>query len=167
VTDPVDVKALAETVRRGLGAGDRLMPGTMSEEEHLAGIALDALLAEVDRGRREFARLQNEYEFDVAIPMDEQREHIERAEADVERLRVALQDVQGIALNGTDTADTNAERLDAIDLRATEALAAAAGSPAAWVCPSCGTSWAERLLVGAIGCPECGSVAGDAATGPN
>ena len=52
-TEPVDVQALAETVRRGLGAGDRLVPGTMSEEEHLAGIALDALVAEVDRRGRE------------------------------------------------------------------------------------------------------------------
>jgi len=57
VTDPVDVKALAETVRRGLGAGDRLMPGTMSEEEHLAGIALDALLAEVDRSQKRTERV--------------------------------------------------------------------------------------------------------------
>lgn len=39
---------LAERVRAGLGAGDRLVPGTMSQEEHEAGIALDALLARLE-----------------------------------------------------------------------------------------------------------------------
>lgn len=39
-----------------------------------------------------------------------------------ERLRVALQDVQGIALNGLEVGDTEADRLFEIDRRITEEL---------------------------------------------
>ena len=107
--EPVDVNALAETVREWLMLETRLVynvdrhtlapiPGSQHRVPTYQGArdalaALDALLAEVDRVRREFARLQNEYEFDVAIPMDEQREHIERAEAEVVRLRAALTEI--------------------------------------------------------------------------
>ena len=92
MTDPVDVKALAETVREALfRIPVRRVAAKDAGFASDALAALDALLAEVDRGRREFARLQNEYEFDVAIPMDEQREHIERAEAEVVRLRAATE----------------------------------------------------------------------------
>ena len=91
-----DTRELAERVRRGLGAGDRLVPGTMSEEEHLAGIALDALLAEVDQARRERDEAVTAWNC-VAGDLeqgrdDEQREHIEQAESEVVRLTTFLRE---------------------------------------------------------------------------
>ena len=52
---------------------------------------------------------------------DAHRDYAALARA-AEALRIALQDVQGIALNGAEVGDTEADRLFAIDLRVTEAL---------------------------------------------
>ena len=38
-----------DTVRRGIGGGDRLVPGTMSEDEHDALAALDRLASRIAR----------------------------------------------------------------------------------------------------------------------
>jgi len=106
----------------------------------------DALLAEVDRER---ATANMRWGMVLAA-----RERAVAAEAEVVRLRELLahhreEFIRECHRQGVEPDECLADF---------EAEVAAAGSPTAWVCPSCGTSWVERLLVGAIGCPECGSV---------
>ena len=61
VSEPVDVKALAETVRRAIPRG--AVPGWAP-----AWAALDALLAEVDRARRTLAAVQSIADEKVVVP---------------------------------------------------------------------------------------------------
>ena len=78
-----DTRELAERVRRGLGAGDRLVPGTMSEEEHDAGVALAALVARVEEAESDAT--------DFFVEVSLWRNRVEAAEARVEELTEALE----------------------------------------------------------------------------
>ena len=84
-----DTRELVEQVRRGFGAGDRLVPGTMSEEEYEAGKALSALAARVEEAERECKDWESrrDWQYDKAVGW---RNRCVAAEARVEELTEAL-----------------------------------------------------------------------------
>ena len=85
------------TVLRGIGSGDRLVPGTMSEDEHDALAALDRLASRITRLEE---ALQEAVPYINGAIHSDQPWRVETAEGVMARLHAALAAGVGDTENG-------------------------------------------------------------------